>query len=139
MAKARLLVVFGVAGVVTGAALHALGVCPLVKRIWTPTWTVFSAGWVTLMLAALYYAVDLRGFRRWAFPLVVIGVNSIATYVLVHVADQYVMRSLTIHLGRGMFEAFGPAFVPLTLGAATLLIFWLILYWMYRNRVFVRI
>ena len=139
MTKVRLLVMYGVAGLVAGTVLHFLGICPIVKRIWTPSWTLFSAGWVTLILAGVYYVVDLRGYRRWAFPLLVVGVNSIAMYVLVHVAHDYVTRSLTIHLGRGPFEAFGPAFTPITLGAATLLIFWLILYWMYRNRVFVRI
>jgi heparan-alpha-glucosaminide N-acetyltransferase len=139
MAKVRLLVIYGVAGLLAGTVLHFLGICPIVKRIWTPSWTLFSAGWVTLILAGVYYLVDLRGYRRWAFPLLVVGMNSIAMYVLVHVAHDYVTRSLTIHLGRGVFEAFGPAFTPITLGAATLLIFWVILYWMYRNKVFVRI
>jgi predicted acyltransferase len=65
--------------------------------------------------------------------------NSIAMYVLVHVASEYVMRSLTIHLGRSVFNAIDPTFLPLALGAATLLIFWAILFWMYRHRLFVRI
>jgi len=137
--KLQRLVIFGVAGILLGWLLHAVGLCPLVKRIWTPSWTVFSAGWVTLMLAGFYYVVDLRGYKKWAFPLLVVGMNSIAMYVLVHVAERYIERSLTIHLGRGMFESLGPAFTPILLGGATLAIFWLILLWMYRNRVFVRI
>lgn len=139
MSKVRLLVLWGVAGILAGWALHALGICPLVKRIWTPSWTLFSAGWVTLMLAGFYYVIDLRGYRRWAFPLLVVGVNSIAMYVIVHIAEEYINRSLTIHLGRGVFESLGPAFVPILLGSATLLILWLILYWMYRNKLYVRI
>jgi heparan-alpha-glucosaminide N-acetyltransferase len=138
-AKIRLLIIWGIAGILLGAALHALGICPLVKRIWTPSWTVFSAGWVALMLAGFYYVIDLRGYRRWAFPLLVVGMNSIAMYVLVHVADAYIMRSLTIHLGAAPFDVFGAPFTPILLGTATLAIFWLILWWMYRNRVFVRI
>lgn len=138
-AKVRVLVACGVAGIALGMALHALGVCPLVKRIWTPSWTVFSAGWVTLMLAALYYAIDLKGYRRWTFPFVVVGMNSIAMYVLVHVATEYLTGSFVIHAGRAPFEVFGSLFAPAFLGAATLLVFWLILFWMYRNRVFVRI
>lgn len=137
--KMRLLIIWGIVGVVVGTAVHLLGICPLVKRIWTPSWTVFSAGWVVLFLAGLYYIIDLRGYRRWAFPLLVVGMNSIAMYVLVHVASEYVMRSFTIHLGRAAFESFGPAFVPVALGSATLLVFWVILFWMYRNKVFVRI
>ena len=137
--KVVALCVWGGAGIAAGALLHVMGVCPIVKRIWTPSWTIFSAGWVALMLAVLYYLVDVRGWRRWTLPFVVVGANSIATYVLVHVATDYVERSLVIHLGRGPFELAGAAFAPIVLGACTLAIFWLILYWMYRQRVFVRI
>jgi heparan-alpha-glucosaminide N-acetyltransferase len=139
MAKVRWLLVYGLAGLALGAALHALGVCPLVKRIWTPSWTVFSAGWVSLFLAGWYYVVDIRGYKRWTFPLLVVGMNSIATYVLVHVASDYTFKSLRIHLGRGTFAAAGLAFEPVILGALTLAIFWLILWWMYERRLFVRI
>ena len=137
--KFRLLVMFGAAGVVVGLILQVLGICPIVKRIWTPSWSIFSTGWVVLMLAGLYYIVDIRGQRRWAFPLLVVGVNSIAMYVLVHVATEYVERSFTIHLGSGLFNILGPAFAPILLGGAALLTFWFILLWMYRNKLYVRI
>ena len=51
--KLRALVVYGAAGIALGAALHFAGICPLVKRIWTPSWAIFSAGWAALFLAAL--------------------------------------------------------------------------------------
>lgn len=139
MSKMKTLLVFGVAGIAVGVIVHVLGLCPIVKRIWTPSWTVFSAGWVTLMLAGVYYIVDMRGYRKWAFPFLVVGVNSIAMYVLVHVCADYVTQAFVTHLGRGTFERFGTAFTPLLLGGATLGVFWLMLYWMYRNRVFIRI
>ena len=138
-AKTRTLAIWGLAFLVLGTLLHVAGVCPIVKRIWTPSFAIFSAGWVLLILAAIFYIVDVRGYRRWTFPFVVVGMNSIAMYVLVHVADDYIVRMLQIHLGRGMFEAFGPAFAPITLGAATLVIFWLILLWMYKRKIFVRV
>ena len=92
-----------------------------------------------LLLAAWYYVIDLKGYRRWAFPFLVVGMNSIAMYVLVHVTADYIIGSWRIHLGRGLFEVFGRAFAPITVGAATLLIMWLILLWMYRRRIFLRI
>jgi heparan-alpha-glucosaminide N-acetyltransferase len=137
--KLRLLVLWGVGGIVAGAVLHALGICPIVKRIWTPSWTLFSAGWVTLFLAGYYALIDLKGYRRGLLPFVVVGMNSIAMYVLVHVATDYVTRSFLIHLGPAPFNIFGTVFAPVLLGAATLLLFWFMLFWMYRNRVFVRI
>jgi predicted acyltransferase len=137
--KLKLLVAWGVAGVVLGAALHLLGVCPLVKRIWTPSWAIFSAGWAALFLALLYWIVDVRGWRRWGFPFLVVGMNSIAMYTLVQAAEHYTVESLQIHLGRGPFLAFGAEYAPILLGAAALLIFWGILLWMYRRKIFIRI
>jgi predicted acyltransferase len=138
-AKLRLLLVYGAAGIVLGLAAHLLGLCPIVKRIWTPSWTLFSGGCVVLMLAAAYWTIDVKKYRRWTFPLIVVGMNSIAMYVLVHVATDYVTRSLLIHVGAAPFNAFGSVFAPILLGAITLAIFWLILLWMYRRRIFVRV
>jgi predicted acyltransferase len=137
--KARVLVLWGVAGIIAGLILGVLGICPIVKRIWTPSWTLFSTGWVVLFLAGYYYLIDVKGFRRWTWPFVVVGINSITMYVLVHIATDYVTRSFLIHLGPGPFNAFGPTFAPALLGAGALAVFWLILYWMYRQRVVVRI
>jgi predicted acyltransferase len=114
-------------------------VCPLVKRIWTPSWAIFSAGWAAVFLAGWYAAIDLRGWTRAAFPFLVVGLNSIAMYVIVHVADRYTMDALKTHLGTGPFAICGPPFVPVLLGFTALAIFWLILLWMYRRRIFIRL
>ncbi len=137
--KVRALLAYGAGGVMLGAALHLLGICPLVKRIWTPSWAIYSSGWVTLILAGLYDVIDLRGYRRWTTPFLVVGMNSIAMYVLVHVCADYIINALQIHLGRSVFEAAGRAFAPITLGATTLVIMWLMLFWMYRRQIFLRI
>jgi predicted acyltransferase len=137
--KVRTLVLWAIGGIVAGLAVHLLGLCPIVKRIWTPSWTLFSGGWVVLFLAAYYYVIDVKGFKKWTYPFLVVGANSIAMYVLVHVATDYLNRSWLIHLGRGPFEVLGPQFVPVLLGACTLFVFWLILAWMYRHRVYIRI
>ena len=138
-ATAWRLAAWGAAGIVLGLLLHVAGVCPLVKRIWTPSWAVFSAGWAALFLAGWYAAIDLRGWTRVAFPFLVVGVNSIAMYVIVHVADRYTMDALRIHLGTAPFAWLGPTFVPVLIGFTALAIFWLILWWMYRRRLFLRI
>jgi heparan-alpha-glucosaminide N-acetyltransferase len=133
------LILYGLIGIGAGAALHLLGICPLVKRIWTPSWTIYSAGWAALILAGLYYVIDVRGYRGWVFPFLVVGMNSIAMYVLVHVAADYIIGSLQIHLGRGIFESLGREIAPVLLGATTLFILWLVLVWMYRRQLFLRI
>jgi heparan-alpha-glucosaminide N-acetyltransferase len=137
--KLRALVVYGAAGIALGAALHVAGISPLVKRIWTPSWAIFSAGWAALFLALFYWMVDVKGWKWWTLPFLVVGMNSIAMYVIVHVAEHYTADALRTHLGRGTFQAFGAVYEPILVGGASLLIFWLMLYWMYRRKIFIRI
>lgn len=133
---------FVVAGGILLAAAWALneyGICPSVKRIWTPTWVLTSGGWCLLLLAGFYTVIDWIGFRSWAFPLAVIGMNSIAAYCMAGLWEGFVSRNLHTHFGHAPFEILGEAYVPLVHGAAVLLCFWLILYWMYRQKIFIRI
>jgi predicted acyltransferase len=126
-------------GIALGLFLHLTGICPIVKRIWTPAWTLFSGGCCLGLLALFYWIIDVTGRRRWAFFLVVIGMNSIAAYCLVHLIDGFLINSFYIHLGHGPFRVFGPVFEPLLGGAVTLGMFYLILLWMYRRKLFIRL
>lgn len=137
--KLRRLTAAGIAGIILGLMLHYTGICPLVKRIWTPGWTIFSGGACFLLLAGFYYIIDIRGFRKWAFPLLVIGMNSIAIYVLVHLIDGFIIDSFKTHLGQNFFKFLGDGYETLLSGGTALLIFWLILYWMYKRKIFIRI
>src|SRR5215472_11034265 len=65
------LLLAGVSGIVLGLALHYSHIGPVVKRIWTPSWTIFSGGICFLFLAAFSWVVEVKGFKKWAFPLVV--------------------------------------------------------------------
>ena len=138
-AKVKWLAAAGLIGLAAGTALGWLGMCPVVKRIWTPSWVLYSGGWCFLLLAGFYLLIDLWGRRRWAFPLVVIGMNSIAAYCMAHLFDGFIGSSLNTHLGAKLFEVFGQAYEPLVHGALVLLVMWLLLYWMYRRKLFLRI
>lgn len=129
----------GLIGLVSGVLLHVAGICPIVKRIWTPAWVLFSGGWCFWFLAFFYGVIDIGKRRGWAFPLVVVGMNSIAIYCLVHLIDSFIITSLYTHLGHGPFLLFGSEYEPLLIGLVTLGIFYIILWWMYRRKLFIRI
>jgi predicted acyltransferase len=137
--KIAWLILAGALALAVGWGLGELGVCPVVKRIWTPSWVLFSGGWCFLFLAGFYAVLDVMGWRLWAFPLQVIGMNSIAAYCMAEMIAGFIGRSLTIHLGKETFAVCGAAYEPLLRGAAILLMEWLILYWMYRRKIFLRI
>jgi predicted acyltransferase len=133
---------FLIAGVIclaSGLLLHFTGICPVVKRIWTPSWTLASGGACFLYLAAFCWVMEVKGHKKWAFPLVVIGMNSIAAYLIAELLREFIIDSFHIHLGTAIFAVFGPAFEPLLLGIAVLSTYWLILFWMYQRKLFLRI
>jgi predicted acyltransferase len=133
------LIAAGIALALAGLALQWLHVVPIVKRIWTSSYTLYSGGLVILMLAALYWAMELKGWKRWAFPLIVIGANSIAAYVMSWTLEHFVSSALVRHLGAGVFQVFGAPFEPVLRGLGVLIVFWFVLLWMYRRRIFLKI
>lgn len=137
--KLKGLVAAGVALTLAGLILQWLHICPIVKRIWTSSYTLYSGGLVVLMLAGFYALIELKGWRRWSFPLLVIGANSIAIYVMSWTMEHFISSALVRHLGAAPFAVFGPPFEPVLRGIGVLLVFWGILYWMYRRKIFLRI
>jgi predicted acyltransferase len=137
--KLKGLVVSGVALTFAGLILQWLQLCPIVKRIWTSSYTLYSGGLILLILAGFYAAIEMRGWKRWSFPLMVIGANSIAIYVMSWTMEHFVSQSIDIHLARAPFLLLGPPFEPVLRGVAVLLVFWSILYWMYRKKIFIKI
>ena len=135
----RKFLIAGVILIALGLFFHLTGVCPIVKRIWTPSWTLFSGGICFLFLSAFSWIIDVKGWRRWAFFLIVVGTNSIAAYLIAHLWEDFLHRNLLTNLGNAPFLIFGPGLQPLVLGATILLIDWLFLHWMYRRKIFLRI
>jgi heparan-alpha-glucosaminide N-acetyltransferase len=136
--KLRGLVIAGAALLLLGLTCQWVGICPIVKRVWTSAYTLYSGGWVLLILAGFYALIECKGWRGWAFPLVVVGMNSIAIYVMAWTMTGFFGKALDRHLERVIAIA-GPTFQPVLHGFAVLLIFWLILFWMYRRKIFLRI
>jgi predicted acyltransferase len=126
------------AGLVLLAAGWLLGetVCPLVKRIWTPSWAVFSTGWTLLMLAAFYWVIDVHGWRAWSLPLIVVGMNSIAMYCMSMTMRGWVSDVFRTFFGKGIFEG---TYGPIVQMSVLLAVFWLVCVWLYRRKVFIRI
>lgn len=123
--------------------------CPVVKRIWTPSWALFSSGWTFWMLAGFYWVIDIKGYRRWSFALAVVGINSIAIYCMSQLISPWVGNSLKIHFAtvdqalhtRFNYFLFDDAHLygPLWQSIGKLCVLWLICLWMYRSKLFVKI
>jgi predicted acyltransferase len=137
--KVRFFLGAGVCLVAASLVLHWAGINPIVKRIWTPAWVLFSGGVCFLFLCFFYWAIDMRGRGKGAFVLKVIGVNSIAAYVIADGFSPFLASSLFIHLGQRYHLLLGAPYATLLKGALVLLLEWLILHWMYKQKIFVKI
>ena len=108
---------------------------PVIKLLWTSSFVLIGGGVSFLVLALFYWIIDVRGYRKWAFGFIVIGMNSIAVYFATGVFDftrigNVFVGHLLPRLGRcdSLVEA-----------SAAFAIVWLILYWMYRKKEFIKI
>ena len=137
--KLKHLVLLGIAAIVIGQAIAWAGLCPIVKRIWTPSWTICSGGWVTLLLAGFVAITEWRRWRRWAFPFVVVGLNPITLYCMWQLMGGFIRDNIRRHVGQHVFESLGPAYVPILERLGVLIVLWLVVLWMYRRKIFLRI
>ena len=90
-------------------------------------------------MAGFSWVIDVRGFKKWAYPLVVIGMNSIATYMIAHSFEGFIVSSFRIHLGPHFFQFLGTGLEPFLEGVAVLLVYLMLLLWMYRRKLFLKI
>jgi len=110
--------------------------CPIVKKVWTPSWALFCSGWTLWILSGFYWAIDIAGWKKWTFPFVVVGMNCTAMYCMWQMFKGWVLQSIQIHFGRALFETtYGPVWASLS----WTLVLWGICLWMYRRKIFLRV
>jgi predicted acyltransferase len=108
---------------------------PIIHHLWTSTLVLYAGGFSFLLLSLFYLIIDVWGFKRWAFPFVVIGMNAIAVYVATHLYDFTGIGNVFVGgLSNYTIQWFG-----LIEALAALTVVWLILYWMYRKKIFIKI
>ncbi len=142
--------------VVSGALLTAAGWAwghslPMSKPLWTASYILYTAGWGTLTLAAFYAVLDARGWRLWAFPLLVFGSNAIFAYVVPIVTKIYILQGWTVavsgsgrqSLQAALLHASSVQFTRTEGGAlytgCYVLFWWLVLLFLYRRKLFLRV
>ncbi len=111
-------------------------VCPIVKPIWTPSWTIYSTGWTLCLFACCFWLIDKKGYRRLAFPFVVAGMNSITMYCISIVGGWWFLKFWKMFLGPTFFQGnYGRIWAALAICFSV----WLVCVILYRIRLFIRI
>ena len=122
-------------GLRAGLALEPF--IPMVKRLWTPSFTFFSAGWVIVMLMAFYWMIEVRKWKAWTFPFLVFGMNSIFAYSIGQIGLKgWLNRGLASFTGNFGFLGDLGAIPQQVLVMACI---WYVCYWLYRRQIFFKI
>ncbi|WP_395752680.1 hypothetical protein [Prosthecobacter sp.] len=135
----RRLVITGVAGILLGLGLHYGGICPIVKHLWTPAWVCLSGGICMLVLAGFHQLMDVQKHSRWAFLFIVIGMNPLAFYLMRHALEAWMAEAVHRHFGTRYVMLLGPQMQSIMTGVPSLLFITLVVYWMYRRKIFLRL
>jgi predicted acyltransferase len=132
--KAKLLVACGFAMLLAGLAWATT--FPIIRNLWTSSFVLVTCGMTTLVLGAFYLIIDVLGYQKWAFIFVVLGVNSIAIYMMAHMFDFKLIGNVVVGGASRLFAANVREFIQ---ASAAMTVMWLILFWMYRTKSFIKI
>lgn len=108
---------------------------PIIKPLWTPSFVLFSSGLSFLLMALFYFIIDVKGYQRWAFWLKVIGMNSIAVYMAVHLIH---FEGIAQNLVFGLEQYLGGYYFVLR-SIVALTIIYGALYYMYKKGTFIKV
>ena len=140
--------VFGIAGIVLGSIWGWF--FPINKNLWTSSYVIYTAGIALLVLAAAYWLVDVKGYKRWTTPFIAYGANAITVYFISHCVASLLLV-IQVKTGDGTQSLHGWIYQHLCLSwlspvnaslfyALTFTLIWLIPLWvLYRKRIFIRI
>lgn len=139
--KITCLSIAGVAGLVLGFGLDRAHFSPIIKRISTSSFALASGGWVLLILAFVYWLVDVKQANKYAWVFTVVGMNAIFIYCFFEtVGNQWFNGAVGVFVS-GAADLVGIRVPVAALMSAiiTLLAEWGICYWLSKNNVFIKI
>jgi predicted acyltransferase len=108
---------------------------PIIKRIWTSSFVVFSSGISFVLLALFYWLIDVKGYRKWTYPFRVIGLNAIAAYVGSHVLN---FSSIAKQIFFG-FEQFTGAYYDAFCDLVGFGLLYFLLWYMHKNKTYIKV
>ncbi len=109
---------------------------PFIKQLCTASFILYSLGWVLLMLIAFYCVVEVMEYRKWTFPLVVVGMNSIFIYFVSEVLFEWLDHAMGVFT---FHYSFIGKLAPVAQATTVLLVMWYMCYWLYKRAIFFKL
>ena len=137
----KYLIIFGFLCLAIGFGLDWTHITPIIKRIATSAFTFASEGWVLLLMATLYWLVDIKKFNKYAWIVVVVGMNSIFIYYFFETVGYEWLNGAVAIFVRGFLGLAGitPKVTAVFSALVTWFLEWALCYWLVRNKIFIKI
>jgi len=110
---------------------------PVIKNLWSSSFVLTAGGWSLILLSVFYLIIDVWGYKKWTFPFVVIGLNSITIYMLNSGIIDF--GEMGKYFFRGVASMFSEAGQAVILSIGAILCMWTVLYILYRNKIFLKV
>jgi len=133
LGKLKVLFVTGLALVAAGLLLNPAQL--IIKHVWTTSFTLFSGGLCFLLLALFYLVVDYWKYQRWAMLFIVVGSNSILAYMI---GDLHCFSEIAEVFLLGTKRFLGNWY-PFVLSLGSYAVFWLLFYFLYKKKIFIKV
>ena len=126
----------GAAVVLIAAGLLWSASLPLNKKLWTSTFVLVVGGISVALYAVIYYVVEVKGWQKWTFPFRIVGLNSITIYLMQQIVP---LGSVSGFFLGGAAALLPEAWGAVLLAAGYMLVCWLLLYFLYRKKIFLKV
>jgi len=138
--KIQILLIAGVSALIIGYSLDLLNVTPIIKKIATSSFVFASGGWTILALCFCYWLIDVKKlFVKGSKMFIIVGMNSIFIYLFFEVGGANLISKITGAFSRLLFSWGGDLTVGIITSLATWAGLWYLCYWLYKNKVFIKI
>jgi len=138
--KIRALLIAGAAGLIIGFGLDTLNITPIIKKIATSSFVFASGGYAILVLCLFYWLIDVKQLFATGYNMFkVVGMNSIFIYLFFSVGGSMILSRIFLPFARAFFSRGGDLAVEVMTSLAVWAALWYICYWLYKNKMFIKI
>jgi len=138
--KIQILLIAGVSALIIGYSLDLLNITPIIKKIATSSFVFASGGWTILALCFSYWLIDVKKlFAKGSRFFIIVGMNSIFIYLFFHIGSAGLINKIMAPFVGLFFSWAGDLTVGVITSLAVWAGLWYICYWLYKNKIFIKI
>jgi predicted acyltransferase len=138
--KIQILLIAGVSALVIGYSLDILNITPIIKKIATSSFVFASGGWAILVLCFCYWLIDVKKqFVTGSRMFIIVGMNSIFIYLFFSIGGAGLIHRIVAPFSNLIFSRAGEGMVEIITSLGIWAVMWYMCYWLYKNKMFIKI